>query len=263
MVFLRESMRKKHLGILIFLLGVFLSGCSDTKSPKITSFQGISIAHRGISRITPISDQDQKGNQEGIVTQELTGNNPPAIEYEYNESKISTPQFEENPTEPPIIESTPTPTPPDSTSQENIPEGDQSVPCKPEFNQNFETKVIQLINAERKKEGLSPLSEHTFLTQTARLHSEDMACNQFFSHVSPTNGDVEQRVAFQKYTFSAIGENIAAGYNSPESVVQGWMNSTGHRANIMSATFTQIGVGYVYLEGSDLEIYWTLIVGTP
>jgi uncharacterized protein YkwD len=259
-------MRKKHLGILIFLLGIFLVGCSDIKSQDISAFQGISIAHRGISRITPISDQYPTEELVLKEDQEQASISPTLIGYISTESEISSPEVVKNPTETPInedIRSTPTPTPPQKNILENTPESDQVSLCKPEFNQNFETKVIQLINAERNKEGLPFLSEHALLTQAARQHSADMACNQFFSHLSPTNGDVEQRMALQNYTFSAIGENIAAGYISPEDVVQGWMNSTGHRANIMSAAFTQIGVGYVYLEGSDLEIYWTLIVGTP
>ena len=253
-------MRKKHLGILIFLLGIFLVGCSDIKSQDISTFQGISIAQRGISRITPISDQNR------IEDQEQASVSPTLVGYSSTESEISSPEVVKNPTETPInedIRTTQMPTQPSNNILENTPESDQVSLCKPEFNQNFETKVIQLINAERNKEGLSLLSEHALLTQAARQHSADMACNQFFSHLSPTYGDVEQRMALQTYTFSAIGENIAAGYISPEDVVQGWMNSTGHRANIMSAAFTQIGVGYVYLEGSDLEIYWTLIVGTP
>lgn len=260
-------MRKKHLGILIFLLGIFLVGCGDIKSQDISSFQGISIAHRGISRITPNSDQNSSKDLGVNLEQVQTIVSPNVVGYESTESVIiSSPEAIENSTETPIFEDlimSPTPTQPVKNTLENTPENDQDSVCKPEYNQNFETKVIQLINAERNKEGLPLLSEHALLTQAARLHSTDMACNQFFSHLSPTNGDVEHRMALQNYNYSAIGENIAAGYTSPESVVQGWMDSTGHRANIMNATFTQIGVGYVYLEGSDLEIYWTLLVGAP
>jgi len=259
-------MRKKHLGILIFLLGIFLVGCGDIKSQDISSFQGISIAHRGISRISPYSDQNLSDEPDVNEEQVQTIVSPTAFVYESTESVISSPEAIENSTETPIFEDqimSPTPTQPTKNTIENTPENDQSSVCKPEYNQNFETKVIQLINAERNKEGLPLLSEHALLTQSARLHSTDMACNQFFSHLSPTNGDVEQRMALQNYNYSVIGENIAAGYTSPESVVQGWMDSTGHRANIMNATFTQIGVGYVYMEGSDLEIYWTLLVGAP
>ncbi|MEJ2487418.1 MAG: CAP domain-containing protein, partial [Anaerolineales bacterium] len=84
------------------------------------------------------------------------------------------------------------------------PESDQVSLCKPEFNQNFETKVIQLINAERNKEGLPLLSEHALLTQAARQHSADMACNQFFSHLSPTMGMLNKGWRFKLIPFQQL-----------------------------------------------------------
>ncbi|NIW46693.1 MAG: hypothetical protein GWN30_18645 [Gammaproteobacteria bacterium] len=149
------------------------------------------------------------------------------------------------------------------TQESDLVSGDQQESCIVDYNRNFEAKVIELINQEREKEGLKPLTEQAQLTQAARLHSEDMACNKFFSHDSPTSGNVDTRVTDQGYQYSAIGENIAGGYDTPSSVVEGWMDSTGHRANILNGSFTQIGVGYVILEGSQLGVYWTLLIGAP
>lgn len=107
----------------------------------------------------------------------------------------------------------------------------------------FEQEVVRLTNAERQKKGLSPLQVDAGLSKVARLKSEDMRDKNYFSHQSPTYGspfDMMQKFNIQ---FSQAGENIAAGYPTPEKVVQGWMNSEGHRANILNPDFTHIGVG--------------------
>jgi uncharacterized protein YkwD len=119
-----------------------------------------------------------------------------------------------------------------------------------------------LINAERAKEGLSPLSKQSQLTTAARNHSEDMACNDFFSHTSPTTGSPFDRLAAIGYSYSSAAENIAAGYGSPAAVVSGWMSSSGHRANILGS-YTQIGIGYAYWSGSSYGSYWTAVFGRP
>ncbi len=120
--------------------------------------------------------------------------------------------------------------------------------------------VLDLVNAEREKEGLSALTLSTELTELATMKSKDMAVNNYFSHESPTYGDPFDMLQTYGVTFLAAGENIAAGQPTPESVVTAWMNSEGHRANILNANYTEIGIGCY--EGGSWRIYWTqLFIG--
>lgn len=112
-----------------------------------------------------------------------------------------------------------------------------------------ELEVIRLVNVERVKAGLWPLAVSTPLTQAARAHNADMIANNFFGHYSSDGRDPGQRAAtagFLKYGWGAayVGENIAGNYFSPAAVVQGWLNSEGHRANILNPHYRETGVGY-------------------
>lgn len=116
----------------------------------------------------------------------------------------------------------------------------------------YEREVIRLVNVERAKYGLSPLTEDAALTRTARMKSQDMHDRGYFDHNSPTYGTPFQLMKSQGVSYRTAGENIAVGYRTPEAVVNAWMNSSGHRANILNASYTKIGVGYV-ASGN----YWT------
>ncbi len=108
----------------------------------------------------------------------------------------------------------------------------------------FEKEVIRLVNIERKAAGLSELTYDWQLCRVARIKSEDMSKNGYFSHTSPSYGTPFQMIKSFGISYRSAGENIARGYNSPSAVVEGWMNSKGHRANILNPAFTHIGVGY-------------------
>ena len=127
----------------------------------------------------------------------------------------------------------------------NIPTTDDSVT-------SFEKEVIRLVNEERKARGLSPLTYDWQLSRVARYKSQDMKDNNYFSHTSPTYGSPFEMMKSFGITYRTAGENIAKGYKTPKAVVEGWMNSSGHRANILNSSFTHIGVGYV-ASGN----YWT------
>ena len=116
----------------------------------------------------------------------------------------------------------------------------------------YENEVIRLVNTERSKNGLSPLTANWELSRVARYKSQDMADNGYFSHTSPTYGTPFQMMKSFGLSFRTAGENIAYGQRTPQAVVNAWMNSSGHRANILSSSYTQIGVGYV-ASGN----YWT------
>jgi uncharacterized protein YkwD len=135
--------------------------------------------------------------------------------------------------------------------------------CNPATNAAIESQIVQLINQQRSNQGLPALSVNNKLTNAARGHSKDMACNDFFSHNSPTTGGAGNRIAAQGYSASAWGENIAAGYGTASAVVNGWMDSSGHRANILGANYSEIGVGYAFLEGSDYGHYYTAVFASP
>lgn len=115
-----------------------------------------------------------------------------------------------------------------------------------------EREVIRLCNIERQKNGLPALTENWELSRVARDKSMDMAQKKYFSHTSPTYGSPFDMMKAYGISYKAAGENIAQGQTSAQAVVQAWMNSSGHRANILSEKFTQIGVGY-YQNGN----YWT------
>ncbi|MGE7596620.1 CAP domain-containing protein [Lysinibacillus fusiformis] len=116
----------------------------------------------------------------------------------------------------------------------------------------FEQEVVKLTNAERTKAGLSPLQTDDKLMAAAREKSQDMQSNNYFSHTSPTFGSPFDRMKALGIAYKSAGENIAQGQRSPQEVVQAWMDSPGHRANILNGKFTHIGVGYVK-SGN----YWT------
>ena len=117
---------------------------------------------------------------------------------------------------------------------------------------SYEKEVVRLVNEERRSRGLSELTHDWQLARVARYKSEDMKENNYFSHTSPTYGSPFQMMKSFGISYRSAGENIAMGYKTPEAVVEGWMNSSGHRANILNASFTHIGVGYVK-DGN----YWT------
>jgi len=122
-------------------------------------------------------------------------------------------------------------------------------------NDKLVKEVVTLVNQERAKVGLAPLKENLQLSNVAKLKSEDMATKNYFSHTSPTYGSPFDMMKKFGITYSAAGENIAMGQQTPASVMSAWMNSPGHKANILSANFTEIGVGIA--KNADGSIYWT------
>lgn len=126
-----------------------------------------------------------------------------------------------------------------------IPEKDSSVSA-------YEKEVVRLVNEERAKAGVRPLTEDWELSRVARYKSQDMRDNNYFSHTSPVYGSPFDMIKNFGITYRSAGENIARGQINPQAVVKAWMNSSGHRKNILNASYTKIGVGYV-ADGR----YWT------
>lgn len=132
---------------------------------------------------------------------------------------------------------------------------------------DYATRVVQLVNQERARAGCAPLAIHSALMRAALEHSTDMALNDFLSHTGSDGSQPWDRMTRAGYNWSQAAENIAAGYSSPESVVQGWMGSPGHRNNILNCSLRDTGVGYYYLAQDTGTVnyhhYWTQVFGTP
>ncbi len=134
-------------------------------------------------------------------------------------------------------------------------------------NIEFEQQVINLVNQERAKYGLTPLQRSEGLTNAARYQAADMSQDNYFSHDTMDRecGTLVKKCGpwerIANYYSGAIGENAAAGYHSPEAVMQGWMNSAGHRTNILNPNIRTIGVGFFQGSG-DYHSYWVQDFGT-
>ncbi|WP_328347729.1 CAP domain-containing protein [Streptomyces violaceus] len=119
--------------------------------------------------------------------------------------------------------------------------------------------VTDLTNRERARAGLPPLAVDPLLTSAAQAHSTDMVARAFYSHTAPDGSRPWDRAAAAGSPRRSIGENIACGQRSPADVVEGWMNSPGHRANILKPGFTHIGIGFA--GGGRAGTYWTQLIG--
>lgn len=127
-----------------------------------------------------------------------------------------------------------------------------TIPGKDTTVEAYEAEVIRLVNEIRVQYGLQPLKTNWELSRVARYKSQDMVDKHYFSHTSPTYGSPFQMLKAFGLSYRTAGENIAYGQRTPQEVVNAWMNSSGHRANILNSSYTQIGVGYV-ANGN----YWT------
>lgn len=132
-----------------------------------------------------------------------------------------------------------------------LPEVEVPSPELPEENLSYVEQVVQLVNAERAKEGLAPLTLNAKVSAAAQVRAKEIVTS--FSHTRPNGSSFATALKEQNISYRRAGENIAWGQKSPEEVVNAWMNSSGHRANIMNENFTSIGVGYHRQNGVN---YW-------
>lgn len=142
-----------------------------------------------------------------------------------------------------------------NASQDNTSQGNAQQGSAPQS--GYGAQVVSLVNEERTAQGLSNLARDAQLTRLAQLKAEDMAENKYFSHTSPTYGTAFDMLKTYGVSYTTAGENIATGQKTAEAVMEGWMNSQGHRANILNSAYTGIGVGYA--KSSDGTTYWVQI----
>lgn len=170
----------------------------------------------------------------------------------------STPTMTLTAAPPPTETVTPTETPLPTAETESV--------CSASGNYGFESTLIDLINQERINQGVAPLNTQSQLSSAARGHSQDMACNNIFSHTGLDGSSPFDRIAWQGYSFSAAAENIYAGsgpYDSPQEAFNAWMNSPGHRDNMLNPVYSDIGIGYSYTSTSTYGGYFTAVFAKP
>lgn len=168
-----------------------------------------------------------------------------------NASKPSTPDVDNN------TGSKPDSKPEDNTgsNQESKPEEKPEQPSNPSGNfASFQKEVLDLVNKERTSRGLQALKFNSELSNVATLKSQDMIDKNYFDHTSPTYGSPFDMMKKFGISYTSAGENIAMGQETPQEVMNAWMNSDGHRKNILNPDFTELGVG-IAAKGSSL--YWT------
>ena len=140
--------------------------------------------------------------------------------------------------------------------------GTYDLPSAPQIKQDSQwtllTQMLMAINEERTKNNLQPLVLSAELCTVAHDKSVDMAQNGYFDHVSPTYGEFADMLTDYGVRFYSAGENIAAGQQTVSDVMGDWMNSAGHRANILNPVYNEMGLGLAY--GGEYGIYWTLIL---
>ncbi|MGE7760069.1 CAP domain-containing protein [Peribacillus sp. NPDC097895] len=135
-------------------------------------------------------------------------------------------------------------------------ESNQTVPTTDQENsQSVEQQILRLVNEERSKQGLPSLEMDSAISHVAILKSEDMRDNNYFNHTSPRYGSPFEMMKSFGVSYNYAGENIAAGQPSAEAVMSSWMNSPGHKANILNKNYSKIGIGHA--TGGKYSHYWT------
>lgn len=176
-------------------------------------------------------------------------NKPEVEKPEANKPEVEKPEVEKPEIEKPEVEK-----PEVNKPEVNKPEAEKPVtpgdnkPTAPQDNNNansdFASQVIDLVNQERANAGLQPLKSDAQLNKVAMIKAKDMNDNNYFDHQSPTLGSPFDLMRAQGVNFNTAGENIAKGQRNPQEVMNAWMNSDGHRKNILNSSFTSIGVAY-------------------
>jgi uncharacterized protein YkwD len=129
---------------------------------------------------------------------------------------------------------------------------------------NYQAALVSLINQQRQKMGLKPLRFSAKLSQAAQIHAQDLVKNNLFDHTGSNGSQPWDRVGAVGYSYSTIAENIAAGSKTPSQVFQQWMNSPGHRANMLNPNVSEVGVGFILnAPRTSYGNYWVLVLARP
>lgn len=216
----------------------------------------------------PFFDADSSQHESAVLDsslptqtlQDLVAEQPQTIEQATPEADSEDVADEPEPTQP--VELSPTPTyTPTAMPPEPTPDG-----CEVTFNDEYIEIMLKLINEARLEAGVAPLIITPELMASSQAHSRDMACRNFFSHNNPDGQTPFDRMEVAGYPLYYAAENIYAGqgvYNSPEKAVKAWLNSPGHRTNMLSPQYVHIGLGFAYTDTSYYGGYYTTDFGSP
>lgn len=243
-------------------LPVYASGSEDMISQQLNG-KGVIVIGTGQLADCP------ELNLPGIIIPGLPDCNFPEIPGLPGEPDTEQPEGpdtelpEEPDTEQPDLPDTELPEEPDTEhpdtpdtelpEQPDVPGEDQPGDDNADEDTSFARQVVDLVNQERAKEGLSPLSIDEKAVSAAQVRAREIETS--FSHTRPNGSSFSTALTESGASYRGAGENIAWGQKTPEEVMKGWMNSPGHRANIMNEKFTSIGVGY-YQNAKGVN-YWT------
>ncbi|MFJ1562635.1 CAP domain-containing protein [Streptomyces erythrochromogenes] len=151
----------------------------------------------------------------------------------------------------------PQPAQPPVTKKPQAPQPPKTSPAPAPAASGSVAAVLALVNQERAAAGCQAVTLNAKLTKAAQDHSADMAAHSNMSHTGSDGSDPGARITRAGYAWSTYGENVAYGYSTPEKVMEGWMNSPGHRENILNCSFKEIGIGL-----AQPNHYWTQNFGT-
>ena len=220
----------------------------------------------------------ENGTTEELSTQELNteaetessdSQNTASNQGSNNNTNASQPTQEQNAPQPNAPQQN-TPqqnTPQQSTPEQSAPEPPapepepEPVPQAPYFNEAYEQAVLDQVNQVRQGLGLSPLTLNTTLVNAA--HTRSMEIVEQASHTRPDGRSCFTAWDDAGVSYISAGENIAAGQQTPEEVMEDWINSPGHYANIIDENFTELAVGCYYVPGSTYGYYWVQCFNTP
>ncbi|EIJ41071.1 Cysteine-rich secretory protein family [Beggiatoa alba B18LD] len=124
-------------------------------------------------------------------------------------------------------------------------------------------RVLVLTNTARQQVGALPLQLSPILMQSAQKQADEMACYDYIDHVDRQGGVVGDRLQALGYIFRFAGENLSVGLQSPNEIMAGWLQSAGHRANILKPEFTVMGLGYAYRVDGCYQHYWVQVFASP
>lgn len=185
------------------------------------------------------------------VSTEITTESKPTFEFTTEATTQTKPTFESTTEVTTNTISTFETTTEVTTTKPNIESSTETTTIS-QSNSNYSTQVLNLVNKHRRENGLKELTLNSNLSNVAQIKTNDMKSNNYFSHTSPTYGSPFDMIKQFGISYKTAGENIAKGQKTPEAVVNAWMNSEGHRANILNPNYTQMGLGYT----ADGTVYW-------
>jgi uncharacterized protein YkwD len=241
----RRSRRRERRGVLgpilaaLTVLGV-LAGVGwyvtrDTTSPTSQNQPITTVTDD--SSVTPTDDASTPAETPSVTPSET----PSATPSKTPTKKPSATPTPTRATTPPSRQGGRTPRPTKTPSHTAVPKPSTKPPAP---SGGAEAQVLQLTNNERAKKGCGPLRTNSALTKAADLYATDMVVHHYFDHNSQDGRSPFDRMKTAGFKGGSMAENIAVGYKSAAAVVEGWMNSEGHRKNILNCDYTMIGIGY-------------------